>query len=81
MAKFCIKCGAPFSAEPICVKCGADIRNLAESAEHQSPTPSAHAQPPQNAPLPSATIRNGFTWLESKPLSGRPLRGEINEDV
>jgi len=54
MAKFCMKCGAAFSAEPICVKCGADIRNLAESAEHQSPTPSAHVQPPQNAPMPSA---------------------------
>jgi ribosomal protein L40E len=71
MAKFCMKCGVPLSAEPICVKCGADIPNLAESAEPQSPTPSAQAQPLQTAPLPSATIRNGFTWLESKPLTER----------
>ncbi len=76
MAKFCVKCGAPLCEGPFSVKCGAHIRNVVESAQPQSPTPSKQTQPSKTAPLPSAAIGNGFTWLESKPLSVRAGRRE-----
>ncbi len=76
MAKFCVKCGAPLGAGPFCVKCGAHIRNVVESAQPQSPPPLTQTPSSKTAPLPSAAIGNGFTWLESKPLSVRAGRRE-----
>ena len=63
MANFCVNCGSPLSSGPFCVKCGADTRNIASSAQPQSPVPAA--QTPQAAPVPgvSASPKQGMSPL------------------
>ncbi len=65
MPNFCVKCGAPLSGGPFCVKCGADARNVAPSAQPQSP-PSV-AQPasphPASGTSTSANAKPGMSPL------------------
>lgn len=56
MANFCTTCGAPLGAGPFCVKCGAEMRNIAASAQQPTQAPavvpavqSAPATPPSTA--------------------------------
>jgi hypothetical protein len=56
MGKFCVNCGAGLAAGPFCGKCGADMRNVAES-QPQSLQPSPPTPPSQPPPLTGAVTR------------------------
>jgi hypothetical protein len=64
MATFCANCGAPLSTGPFCVRCGADMRNMAEPSQPQSPQPMAQMHPAQATPLSSSlSAKQGMSTL------------------
>jgi hypothetical protein len=65
MPNSCVKCGAPLSGGPFCVKCGADARSVLPSVQPQSP-PNI-AQPPSPHPASEtstpASAKQGMSTL------------------
>ena len=59
MAKFCVKCGVPLSAEPICVACGANTKLGGTRGASVTATTGAKAAAPNRCPAP----RSNQEWV------------------